>query len=191
MEPNFSKATFRHTLDIKEFLSFTIPRQVVFFELGFDLAFSNTGQTIDKLEKSLYGIMLSNTPRAFIHLLDSCIFTMGRDTYVDFLPFFNATGGSELSILRIIIHHKKFDLLTHPLCELFLHLKWLRSRFIYWFVMLINFLFTAMAIIYVILRYGQVGDEPEFYCRIDENKTGANITEIPNAAETLEGIFTS
>ena len=162
---------------------------MVFFELGFDLAFSNTEQTIDKLEKSLYGIMLSNTPRAFIHLLDSCIFTMGKNTYVDFLPFFNATGGSELSILRIIIHHKKFDLLTHPLCELFLHLKWLRSRFIYWFVILFNFLFTSMAIIYVILSYGQVGfgDEPKFYC--EPYIPGSNKTEFPDAAETLKGMF--
>ena len=100
-------ATFRHTLDIKEFLNFTVPRQVVFFELGFDLASSNTAQTIDQLEKSLYGIMLANTPRAFLHLLNSCIFSIGKTTYVDFLPFYNPCGGSELSILRIIIHNKK------------------------------------------------------------------------------------
>ena len=66
--------TFRHTLDIKEFLSFTIPRQVVFFELGFDLASSNSAQTMDKLEKSLYGVMLVNTPRAFLHLLNRDLF---------------------------------------------------------------------------------------------------------------------
>ena len=53
----------RHTLDIKEFLSFTVPRQVVFFELGFDLASSNLAHTMDQLEKSLYGLMLNNTPR--------------------------------------------------------------------------------------------------------------------------------
>ena len=69
-----SHPTFRHTLDIKEFLSFTIPRQVVFFELGFDLASSNSAQTMDKLEKSLYGVMLVNTPRAFLHLLNRDIF---------------------------------------------------------------------------------------------------------------------
>ena len=69
-----SHPTFRHTLDIKEFLSFTIPRQVVFFELGFDLASSNSAQTMDKLEKSLYGVMLVNTPRAFLHLLNRDLF---------------------------------------------------------------------------------------------------------------------
>ena len=106
-----SHPTFRHTLDIKEFLSFTIPRQVVFFELGFDLASSNSAQTMEKLEKSLYGVMLANTPRAFLHLLNSCIFTIGKTTYVDFLPFFNPNSGSELSILRIIIHYKKFELI--------------------------------------------------------------------------------
>ena len=149
--------TFRHTLDIKEFLSFTIPRQVVFFELGFDLASSNSAQTMEKLEKSLYGVMLANTPRAFLHLLNSCIFTIGKTTYVDFLPFFNPNSGSELSILRIIIHHKKFELLTHPLCELFLHLKWLRSRSLYWIVIMLNFIFTFMTITYVILSYGNLG----------------------------------
>ena len=75
-----SHPTFRHTLDIKEFLSFTIPRQVVFFELGFDLASSNSAQTMDKLEKSLYGVMLVNTPRAFLHLLNrnECFFKDSR-----------------------------------------------------------------------------------------------------------------
>lgn len=58
-----SSTRSRHTLDIKEFLSFTVPRQVVFFELGFDLASSNLALTMDQLEKSLYGIMLNNTPR--------------------------------------------------------------------------------------------------------------------------------
>ena len=148
-----SHTTFRHTLDIKEFLSFTIPRQVVFFELGFDLASSNSAETMDKLEKSLYGMMLANTPRAFLHLLNSCIFTIGKTTYVDFLPFFNPNSGSELSILRIIIHHKKFELLTHPLCELFLHLKWLRSRCLYWIVIIFNFIFTFLTITYVMLSY--------------------------------------
>lgn len=56
-------ATFRHTLDVREFLSFTIPRQVVFFELGYDLAASNNAQTLEKLDKSLYGTMLVNTPK--------------------------------------------------------------------------------------------------------------------------------
>ena len=60
----------RHTLDVKEFLKFTVPRQVVFFELGYDCASSNLAQTKDELEKSLYGLMLANTPKAFLHLLN-------------------------------------------------------------------------------------------------------------------------
>ena len=67
----------RHTLDVKEFLKFTVPRQVVFFELGYDCASSNLAKTNDELEKSLYGLMLANTPKAFLHLLNryliSCI----------------------------------------------------------------------------------------------------------------------
>ena len=141
-------------MDIKEFLRFTVPRQVVFFELGYDLACSNKGQEMETLEKSLYGQMLVNTPRAFLHLLNSCIFTIGKRTYVDLFPFFNPSGGSELSILRIIIHFQKFELLTHPLCELFLHLKWLQSRSIYWIMMALNFVFTLMTLAYVLLRYG-------------------------------------
>ena len=90
-------------------------------------------------------------------LLNSCIFTIGKTTYVDFLPFFNPNSGSELSILRIIIHHKKFELLTHPLCELFLHLKLLRSRSLYWIVIILNFVFTFLTIIYVIWMYGNIG----------------------------------
>ena len=153
---NDPTGTFRHTLDVKEFLKFTIPRQVVFFELGFDLAFSNTAQTIEELEKSLYGLMIVNTPRAFLHLLNSCIFTLGKSTYIDLLPFFNPTGGSELSILRIIIHHQKFELLTHPLCELFLYLKWLRSRMLYLFVIFLNGVFTLLTIVYVTVSYGNL-----------------------------------
>ena len=89
---NDPTGTFRHTLDVKEFLKFTIPRQVVFFELGFDLAFSNTAQTIEELEKSLYGLMLVNTPRAFLHLLNSCIFTKIEGRTVDVLANFERDG---------------------------------------------------------------------------------------------------
>jgi hypothetical protein len=146
----------RHTLDVKEFMTFTVPRQVVFFELGYDLASSNKACTLPQLEQSLYGLMLANTPRAFLHLLNNCIFTMGKRTYVDFLPFFNPDGGSELSILRIITHYKKYELLTHPLCELFLHLKWLRARSLYWIVILLNLVTTFLTIAYVLLSYGNM-----------------------------------
>ena len=40
--------------------------------------------------------------RAMLHLLDSCIYTKGMTTFVDFFPFYNATGkGSELNILKV------------------------------------------------------------------------------------------
>lgn len=93
---------------------------------------------------------------AFEHLLNNCIFTIGKTTYVDFLPFFNPNGGSELNILRIIAHHKRFELLTHPLCELFLHLKWLQSRSLYWIVILLNLVFTLLTLAYVMLNYGKL-----------------------------------
>ena len=129
---------------------------MVFFELGYDLVSSNVACTIPQLEKSLYGIMLANTPRAFMHLLNNCIYTMGKTTYVDFLPFFNPNSGSELNIFRIIIQYKKFELLTHPLCELFLHLKWLRARSLYWIVISLNVIFTLLTIVYVLLSYGNM-----------------------------------
>ena len=68
----------RHTLDVKEFLKFTVPRQVVFFELGYDCASSNLAKTNDELEKSLYGLMLANTPKAFLHLLNRYFMSFNR-----------------------------------------------------------------------------------------------------------------
>ena len=54
------------------------------------------------LERSIYGKMLANTPRAMVGLLDSCIYTVGRTTFVDFFPFFNhSKSGSELNILKV------------------------------------------------------------------------------------------
>ena len=39
-----------------------------------------------------------------LYLLDSCIYTRGRTTYVDFFPFYNANGhGSELNILKVSV----------------------------------------------------------------------------------------
>lgn len=61
-----------------------------------------------------------------------------------------------MNILRIIAHHKRFELLTHPLCELFLHLKWLQSRSLYWIVILLNLVFTLMTLAYVMLNYGKL-----------------------------------
>ena len=35
-------------------------------------------------------------------LLDSCIYSVGRTTFVDFFPFFNhSKSGSELNILKV------------------------------------------------------------------------------------------
>ena len=77
---------------MKEFLSFTIPRQVVFFELGYDLTASNIDANVTHFNATTYGKMLANTPHAFLHLLNSCIYTRGRTTYIDFFPFFNPKG---------------------------------------------------------------------------------------------------
>ena len=124
-------------------------------------------------------IKLSNSSvfliKRHFNLSFSCIFTIGRTTYVDFLPFYNPEGGSELNILRVIIHFKKFELLTHPICELFLHLKWLRARYLYWISNVLNILFTILAIIYVLLSYGNM----DKYINIDSCKSMNNSTYQP------------
>ena len=75
--------------------------QVVFFELGSDLAASNaTSASPSDMESSVYGQMLTRTPGALGHLLDACVYTCGKRTYVDFFPFFNQEGMSELNILK-------------------------------------------------------------------------------------------
>ena len=74
----------------------------MFFELGADLCDSNLAFTSDEMETSLYGKMLAKTPKAFMHLLDNCVFSVGKRTFVDFFPFYNSDGGSELNILRVI-----------------------------------------------------------------------------------------
>ncbi|TRY70665.1 hypothetical protein TCAL_09681 [Tigriopus californicus] len=142
--------------DVREFLEYTEPRQVVFFELGCDLAASNAAFTTEQQEQSLYGLMLSKTPQAFVHLLDNCIFTRGRKRFVDFFLFHNPNG-SEVNLLKIIIHYKKFELLTHPVCEMFLHLKWLRARWLYWIVVVVYLFFSLVVIAYALLLYGEIG----------------------------------
>lgn len=103
--PVFTSSTPNSTVngsegfDVREFLELPEPRQVVFFELGSDLAASNRAVTVKQMEMSIYGLMLTKTPKAFMHLLDSCVYTVGKKTYVDFFPFYNPDG-SELSILK-------------------------------------------------------------------------------------------
>ena len=92
----------------------------------------------------------------YFFLIFSCMFTIGKTTYVDFLPFYNPEGGSELNILRVIIHFKRFELLTHPICEMFLHLKNLRARYFYWLANILNIVYTLMTILYVLLSYGNI-----------------------------------
>ena len=102
--------------------------------------------------KKMGNILISN----WIMLPFRCIFTVGKTTYVDFLPFYNAEGGSEMNLLKVIIHFKEYELLTHPVCELFLHLKFQRARYFYWFSNVLNALFTIVAIFYVLLSYGNI-----------------------------------
>ena len=109
----------------------------------------------------------------------SCIFNIGRTTYVDFFPFYNSEGGTELNILRAIIHFKKYELLTHPVCELFLHLKARRARNFYWMNNFLSFLFTILAAIYVFASYGHWdGDDVYNITCYDINDTVSETTEV-------------
>ncbi len=146
------------SLDIRQFLEIPDPKQVVFFEMGADLAASNAAFTKRQLEKTLFGRLLTKTPAAFRHLLDSCVYTRGKRTFVDFFLFYNELGGSELNLLKILINCGRFDLLTHPVCELFLHLKSYKARKIYWLAIAFTFIDAVTVISYVLLSYGEVGD---------------------------------
>ena len=66
-------------------------------------------------------------------------------------------GGSELNLLRAMIHYRRFDLLTHPVCELFLHLKLLRGRWLYWFMMCLHLVFTILVMAWSLISYGEIG----------------------------------
>ena len=57
---------------------------------------------VNAMLQNIYGQILSKTPKAMNHLLDQCIYTIGRTTYVDFFPFYdlNCTG-SELNLLEV------------------------------------------------------------------------------------------
>ena len=55
------------------------------------------------MENGLYGQMLAKTPSALGYLLDACVTTVGKRTYVDFFPFFNQDGQSELNLLKATI----------------------------------------------------------------------------------------
>lgn len=106
----------------------------------------------------MFSVLENNSkilPILYFHIF-SCMFTIGKTTYVDFLPFYNPEGGSELNILRVIIHFKRFELLTHPICEMFLHLKNLRARYFYWLANILNIVYTLMTILYVLLSYGNI-----------------------------------
>ena len=92
LNPSSTPGNLSPLSTMKEFLSFTIPRQVVFFELGYDLTASNIDANVAQFDATTYGKMLAYTPHAFLHLLNSCIYTRGRTTYIDFFPFFNPKG---------------------------------------------------------------------------------------------------
>ena len=64
---------------------------------------------------------------------------------------------AELNILKAIIHFKRFELLTHPVCELFLHMKWLKARWLYWIVIGLYLVYSLLVLSYAILNYGQIG----------------------------------
>ena len=55
-----------------------------------------------------------------------------------------------------MVHYQKFDLLTHPLCELFLHLKWLKGRWISWTSTALNLIFTILVTCLALVQYGQM-----------------------------------
>jgi hypothetical protein len=75
--------------------------------------------------------------------------------------------------LQIIVHYKKFDLLTHPLCELFLHLKWLRGRWISWIAMIQSLIFTTLVTALALLQYGQMDYLlGKYNCSTSDNEWG-------------------
>ncbi len=75
--------------------------------------------------------------------------------------------------MQIIVHYKKFDLLTHPLCELFLHLKWLRGRWISWIAMIQSLIFTTLVTALALLQYGQMDYLlGKYNCSTSDNEWG-------------------
>ena len=76
---------------------------------------------------------------------------------------------SEVNMLRTIIHYKRFELLTHPLCELFLHLKWKRAHGLYYLVKVLHIFFTLLIMAYVLIfhgefKYGMIGSDAFWRC---------------------------
>ena len=69
---------------------------------------------------------------------------------------FEFLGLSEVNILRTIIHYKKYELLKHPLCELFLHLKWKRAHGLYYLVKVIHIIFTLLVVFYTLVYHGEL-----------------------------------
>ena len=63
-------------------------------------------------------------------------------------------------MLRTIIHYEKFELLKHPLCDLFLHLKWKRAHVLYYVVKAIHILFTILVVCYSLVYHGELGHQP-------------------------------
>ena len=165
-----------HAIDMREFLTIPVPHDVIFFELGYDLASSNAVCTVQQLEQTTYAKMLAHTPGAVMHLLNKCVYSKDRTTFVDFFPFFNPKGNSEINLLRTIVHYKRFDLLTHPVCELFLHLKWLRAKGLYWFMIILYLFFTLQILTYSIFNYGELGQYFTTPMRPEPNNT----CHVPN-----------
>ena len=100
----------------------------------------------------------------------------------------NCIGISEVNILRTIIHYKKFELLKHPLCDLFLHLKWKRAHVLYYVVKAIHILFTLLVICYTLVYHGELGHQTDWIFRNCSNTSHYedNETILDRTGDTID-----
>ena len=101
-------------------------------------------------------------------------------------------GLSEVNILRTIIHYKKYEMLKHPLCELFLHLKWKRAHVLYYVVKIIHIIFTLLVVLYTLVYHGElkylIGKD---HCRAKPSPTSSAINDTTESLETTTSMTSS
>ncbi|XP_066947052.1 transient receptor potential channel pyrexia-like [Macrobrachium rosenbergii] len=152
----------------------SVPSMVALLNAGGDLA------AVDGNGESVLSYVLHHLPGTMDAVFDHCLVTNSPQTNaktlevtMNFLPLTGPHEKKQVQNLQTFVHQSHAKLLTHPLCEIFLHLKWMKVRKIFLIEVIFYLLYAVLTTAMTFTKFVGIPNK----CNTADNKVTFDIFE--------------
>ncbi|XP_064077498.1 transient receptor potential channel pyrexia-like isoform X2 [Macrobrachium nipponense] len=135
----------------------SVPSMVALLNAGGDLA------AVDGNGESVLSYVLHHLPGTMDAVFDHCLVTNSPKTNaktlevtMNFLPLTGPYEKKQVQNLQTFVHQSHAKLLTHPLCEIFLHLKWMNVRKIFLIEVIFYLLYAVLTTVMIFNKFVRI-----------------------------------